>query len=210
MLAAGLNDQEVADGLYGSLGFAEDVKSFTKRYFGLDPNMDLRAFASQWILDNPIPVQGIIEAAKPHPSLMNFYVRQYHLPGYGSHALHLDAQYANDPQQVVFLDQYVNEIVNQNLDFNFTGGSTLDGVPLPGWTALKHAWPRRLLLGVRRPADPNSSWLELSYSNQNDLMCCAMFAWLSTQFAAYSSGILNGRPGDTVDVSAGDGRRPQC
>jgi hypothetical protein len=198
LLHGGLSDREIAFELRGSRGFMEVVKSYVCRVNDLDGEDALRAFASEWCKANPLPVQEVLEVVKP-PEELQFAVVHAEIRDQSCrHRIYLPPENTHDVRQRELLDQYVNAIIAQNLGFNFTGGSTINGEPAPGWDTLKKFWPRQLLLGKWANEYEDTFVIELSYARHlpnSSEMIRAMYVWLDAQFKDYAHYMFMHQPG---------------
>ena len=213
LLHGGLNEHEIALELRGSHGFIEDVKEFACKLHGLASETELRAFAAKWCLANPLPVQQTLEVAKPSLDLGIFAVVHGELRESSClHLIYLPPSIGQDVRQRELLIQYVDRIIDQYRRFNFTGGSTINGRPAPGWDTLKKFWPRRLLLGKRVDESDSIFLIELSYDRhmlKSPEMIGAMFVWLDAQFKEYADCILVQKPGGGGLIQLEHVRKPQ-
>ena len=195
LLHGGLDDLDIAIELCGSLGFMETVKSVTCKTLGLESEDELRLFADKWCKLNPLPEQKVLEVVRPHPELGMFaVVQRINGPQDALHRVHLGRSEQKDPRQRELLKQYIQAVIKQHASCNFTGGSTIDGVPAPGWTTLKKNWPRTLPLCMNIEATDDYSVISITYRRRKPEMIRAMYAWLDAQFAMYADLILIGRP----------------
>jgi hypothetical protein len=211
MMAADLTDVEIASGLHGSQGFAEDVKSYCIRAFNLEDKADLKRFSKEWVIVNPLPQQGIVEAAVPHQDLIGFYANSFppaqdNFYFKARHKLFFNSNQNGEARQLELLYSYAMEVVLQNANCNFTGASTLDGMDIPGWSALKSGYPRHLLIGILK-SENAPYWVQLSYESTKHEMASGMFNWLNTQFEVYSNGVVTTLGRDKIDWGEGKGKR---
>ena len=106
------------------------------------------------------------------------------------HYIALSKELERDERQIALLNEYVYQVQNQFMLFNFTGGSNINGQVAPGWATLKKHSPRQMTICKSTPDTGNTGFIIVNYHDQSESAVKALYTWLDAQFAVFSTAII--------------------